>query len=94
MFVIRDCIEAVNCSATGHRCNKLNTKCGKNYNGDLFRLRPKLQEIRLRNTVCYGHIMMIQGLDCSSMISSFSNATKPCGNGPFVTVPEKTTAYA
>jgi len=40
----------------------------QNYNGDLFGLQPKLQKIRLRNTVCCGHITMIQGFDCSSMI--------------------------
>jgi hypothetical protein len=44
------------------------TQCGKNYNADLFGLQPKPQKIRLRNIVCYGHIMMIQGSDCSAMI--------------------------
>lgn len=34
-------------------------------------MQPNLQKIRLRNTVWYGHITMIQGFECSSMMFIF-----------------------
>lgn len=67
IFVIKDCIEAINSAAMGTAATNW-TQCGKNYNGNLFGLQTKLQKIRLRNEVCYGHITIIQGYGCSSII--------------------------